>query len=220
MKLRQQQFGARDCVPQRIRVCEGCAFASAAAGHRPALRGFTLVELIAVMALLVTVIAIASPSLAGFFRGRAVDAEARRMLSLSRLGQSRAASEGIPMLLWVDLNQRTYGLEADLSFVDEDPKAVEYTLDGNVTMEIGATDDTGGAITANTLFGSGLSSSQHASLPSIRFEPDGSISGSSPESFQLLDRDGGSLWVGRTANQLSYEVRNQATQRVTTRTRR
>lgn len=124
------------------------------------------------------------------------------------------------MLLWVDLNQRTYGLEADLSFVDEDPKAVEYTLDGNVTMEIGATDDAAGAITANTLFGSGLSSSPHASLPSIRFEPDGGISASSPESFQLLDRDGGSLWVGRTANQLSYEVRNQATQRVTTRTRR
>ncbi|MGC3961418.1 MAG: prepilin-type N-terminal cleavage/methylation domain-containing protein [Verrucomicrobiota bacterium] len=187
---------------------------------RPARRAFTLVELIAVMALLVTVIAIASPSLAGFFRGRAVDAEARRVLSLTRLGQSRAASEGIPMILWADLNQRSYGLEADSSFVDEDTKAVEYTLDGNVTMEIGATDDTAGAINANTLFGSGTSNSKHASLPNIRFEPDGSISASSPESFQLMDRDGGSLWVGQTENRLGYEVRNQATQRITTRTRR
>ena len=160
---------------------------------QPAQRAFTLVELIAVMALLITVIAVASPSLAGFFRGRAVEAEARRMLSLSRLGQSRAAAEGIPMILWADLNQRSYGLEADSSFVDEDTKAVEYTLDGNVTMEIGATDDTAGAINANTLFGTGTSNSKHASLPNIRFDPDGSISASSPESFQLMDRDGGSL---------------------------
>src|SRR6478736_3237039 len=183
-------------------------------------RAFTLVELIAVMALLLVVIGIAAPSLAGFFRGRAVEAEARRMLSLSRLGQSRAAAERIPMILWVDLNQRTYGLEADSSFVDEDTKAVEYTVDGNVTMEIGATDDGASAITANTLFGSGTSNSKHASLPNIRFEPDGGISGSSPESFQLMDRDGGSWWVGLPANRLSYEVRNQATQRVTARARR
>lgn len=188
--------------------------------RRSTSRAFTLVELIAVMALLVTVIAVASPSLAGFFRGRAVDAEARRLMSLTRLGQSRAAAEGVPMILWVDLSQRIYGLEADSSFVDEDARAVEYALDGNVMLEIGATDDTAGAITANTLFGSGTSNSRHASLPNIRFEPDGSISGSSPENFRLMDRDGGSLWVGQTENRLSYEVRNQATQRLTTRTRR
>jgi hypothetical protein len=143
-----------------------------------------------------------------------VDAEARRMMSLTRLGQSRAASESVPMILWVDLNQHSYGLEADSSFVDEDPKAVEFTLDGNVTLEIGGTDDNSGAITANTLFGTATSSSRHASLPNIRFEPDGSISGSSPESFRMTDRDGGSLWVGQSANRLSYEIRNQATQRV------
>jgi prepilin-type N-terminal cleavage/methylation domain-containing protein len=102
MKLRQKQFGARDCVPQRFRVCEGRMYAPATAGTDDALRAFTLVELIVVMTLLVTVIALASPSLAGFFRGRAVDAEARRFMSLTRLGQSRAAPEGVPMILWVD----------------------------------------------------------------------------------------------------------------------
>jgi prepilin-type N-terminal cleavage/methylation domain-containing protein len=214
MKLRQHRFGARDCVPQRFRAHEGRTPVPTAAGHRPALRAFTLVELIVVMALLVTVMAVASPSLAGFFRGRAVDAEARRLMSLTRLGQSRAAGEGIPMILWVDLNQPSYGLEADSSFVDEDTKAVEYPLDSNVTLEIGATDDASGAITANTLFGTATSASRHASLPNIRFEPDGSISGSSPESFRMMDRDGGSLWVGQSANRMSYEIRNQATQRV------
>ena len=217
MKLWRQKFGARDCVPQRFRVRKGCVVAPAAAGHRPALRGFTLVELVVVMTLLVTVIALASPSLAGFFRGRAVEAEARRFMSLTRLGQSRAASEGIPMILWVDLNQRTYGLEADSSFTDEDTKAVEYMLDGNVTAEIGATDSAAGAISSNTLFENATSSSKHASLPHIRFEPDGGVSESSPESFRLMDRDGGSLWVGLTVNRLNYEVRNQEVQRVTKR---
>ena len=54
-------------------------------------RAFTLIELVLVMTLLVVVVAIAAPSLAGFFRGRALDAEARRLLSLTRQGQSRAA---------------------------------------------------------------------------------------------------------------------------------
>lgn len=170
------------------------------------------------MALLVTVIAVASPSLAGFFRGRAVEAEARRFMSLTRFGQSRAASEGVQMILWVDLNQRTYGLEADSSFTDEDTKAVEYTLDGSVTAEIGAAESGSQTITGNTLFGNNtVTSSKHSSLPHIRFEPDGGISESSPENFRLMDRDGGSLWVGLSVNRLNYEVRNQEVQRVTQR---
>ena len=221
MKLRRQQFGARLCAkhqPQHALSCQSHTNLSRAAAGTAALRGFTLVELVVVMTLLVTVIALASPSLAGFFRGRAVEAEARRFISLTRFGQSRAASEGIPMILWVDLNQRTYGLEADSSFTDEDTKAVEYTLDGNVTAEIGATDSTSGAITSNTLFGNNtVTSSRHASLPHIRFEPDGGVSESSPESFRLMDRDGGSLWVGLTVNRLNYEIRNQEVQRVTQR---
>lgn len=189
--------------------------------RRPAQQAFTLVELIAVMALLVTVIAIASPSLAGFFRGRAVDAEARRVLSLTRQGQSRAAAEGLPMILWVDLNQRTYGLETDSSFVDEDKKAVEYKLDGSVTMEVGTTESLQTSITSSTLFDSGntAGNSKHASLPNIRFEPDGSISEGSRENLRLIDRDGGSLWVGLAANRLNYEIRNQEAQRTTARRR-
>ena len=223
MKLWRQQFGARLCAkhqPQQALYCRGGAsYSCAAAGSSTtvALRGFTLIELVVVMTLLVTVIALASPSLAGFFRGRALDAEARRFMSLTRLGQSRAASEGVPVILWVDTTQRTYGLEADSSYTDQDAKAVEYTLDGNVTVEIGATDAVREAITGNTLSGSGTSSSKHSLLPQIRFEPDGSVTESSPESFRLMERDGGSLWVGLSVNRLNYEIRNQEVQRVTKR---
>lgn len=172
-------------------------------------RAFTLIELIIVMTLLLVVISVAAPSLAGFFRGRAVEAEARRMLSLTRLGQSRAASEGVPVILWVDPTQREYGLEEDSSYNLEDKKAVQYSLDGNVTVEIGANEAAQSALTASTLFGSLQSSSKHATLPQIRFLPDGSIDETSRENFRLMDRDGGSLWLTISTNRLNYEIRNE-----------
>ena len=178
---------------------------------------FTLVELIIVMTLLVVVVSVAAPSLAGFFRGRAVDVEARRMLSLTHLGQSRAASEGVPMVLWVDTTEKRYGLEEDSSFTDNDTRAVEYGIDGNVTVEIGATDTSRSAFTANTLFGSPQSSSKHASLPQIRFQPDGTIDDVSRETFRLMDRDGGSFWLTISSNRMNYEIQSQANGRPSSR---
>jgi len=180
---------------------------------QPPQGAFTLIELIMVMTLLVVVVAVAAPSLAGFFRGRAVEVEARRMLSLTRLGQSRAAAEGVPMVLWVDITERKYGLEEDSSYTENDPKAVEHTLDANVTMQIGANESAQSFITANTLFGNQQSASRHASSPQIRFEPDGSIGEISRENFQLLDRDGGSLWLTLSNNRMNYEVRNEPIRR-------
>jgi Tfp pilus assembly protein FimT len=172
-----------------------------------------LIELILVMTLLIVVVSVTAPSLAGFFRGRAVDAEARRLLSLTRLGQSRAAAEGTPMVLWVDTTERKYGLEEDSSYAQEDPRAVEYTIDGNVTLEIGANESVQSLLSANTLFGSLQSSSKHASLPQIRFQPDGSVDEVSREAFQLKDREGGSLWLTLSSNRMNYEVRSEPIRR-------
>ena len=176
------------------------------AGESP--DAFTLVELIIVMTLLVVVVSLAAPSLAGFFRGRAVDAEARRMLSLTRFGQSRAAAEGVPMILWVDPAEKKYGLEEDSSFTDNDTRAVEYQIDGNVTVEIGASDAARAAFSANTLFGSLQSSSKHGSMPQIRFQPDGTIDDVSRETFRLMDREGGSLWLTISSNRMNYEIQS------------
>src|SRR5437763_11469882 len=64
-------------------------------------RAFTLIELILVMALMSIVIALIAPSLSNFFRSRTLDSEARRFVSLTRYVQSRAVSEGIPMMVWI-----------------------------------------------------------------------------------------------------------------------
>src|SRR5262245_32345834 len=86
-------------------------------------RAFTLIELILVMALLMIVAAVSFPSLRNFFQGRSLDSEARRFLSLTRYAQSRAISEGIPMVLWLDAREGTYGLQAETGYLDIDSKA-------------------------------------------------------------------------------------------------
>src|SRR5262245_45532100 len=93
------------------------------------LAAFTLVELILVMAILMIVLGVACPSLLDFFCGRNLDSEARRFLSLTRYGQSRAVSEGVPMLLWVSPRDGMYGLQTQPGYTDTDPKAVEFNLD-------------------------------------------------------------------------------------------
>src|SRR5208283_1885166 len=103
---------------------------------RQARRAFTLIELILVMALLTIVISLTAPKLSRFFHGRTLDSEARRLLALTRSGQGRAVSEGMPMDLWVDAGLGTFGLEAEPSYDTSDSKAVDFTLDGGLRIEV------------------------------------------------------------------------------------
>src|SRR6266487_5214425 len=98
--------------------------------------GFTLIELILVMAMLAIVISVALPSLKGFFRGRNLDSEARRFLSLTRYGQSRAVSEGVPMVLWIDTRRGAYGLQQQSGYTDTDSNAVKFALSEELRVEV------------------------------------------------------------------------------------
>ena len=91
--------------------------------------GFTLIELILVLALLVIITSIAAPAMSRFIRGRALDSEARRLSALMHAAQSRAVSEGMTMMLWVDEKAGAYGLEAETSGQNGDTKVEELTVD-------------------------------------------------------------------------------------------
>lgn len=176
-------------------------------------RGFTLIELILVMALLTIVISLTAPRLSRFFHGRTLDSEARRLLALTRSGQNRAVSEGVPMDLWVDAAQGTFGLEAEPSYETSDPKAVDFTLDGGLQLEVV---NKTVATPANTLTRNNQISTAsiprvklvHANLPTIRFLPDGSVAQSSPQMLHLTSADGGSLWLALSRDAVNYEIRN------------
>jgi prepilin-type N-terminal cleavage/methylation domain-containing protein len=173
---------------------------------------FTLIELILVMALLTIVISLTAPSLSRFFHGRTLDSEARRLLALTRSGESRAVAEGMPMDLWVDAAQGAFGLEAEPSFDTSDPKAMEFTLDSGLKIEVVNRTVVAPADTLNRTRRVSTASTPRvvlarSSLPTIRFLPDGSIGENSPQMLCLTSTDGGSLWLAQSRDGLTYEIR-------------
>jgi type II secretion system protein H len=155
---------------------------------------FTLIELTLVLALLVVITSLAAPGMANFIRGRALDSEARRLFALMHAGQSRAVSEGMPMVLWVDEKQGAYGLEAETTGKTGDPKAETLPVDS--TLQIAVLNvGLGTQVTFNN-------------LPAIRFLADGTVDENSPQTLQLTDSAGFSRWLIESRNHTGYEISN------------
>lgn len=152
---------------------------------------FTLVEMVLVMVLLAVAVSIVVPKMSGFVRGRALDSEARRFFSLAHAGQSRAISEGMPMVLWIDEKNNGYGLEQETSGNTADTKAEVFTADENV--QIAVMNLSGGA----TMFNN---------LPAIRFLADGSVDENSPQMIKLTGPTGDALWLLESADRRGYEI--------------
>jgi prepilin-type N-terminal cleavage/methylation domain-containing protein len=159
--------------------------------------GFTLIELILVMGLLVTVLALSAPRLASFFQGRNLDAEAKRFLALTRLGQSSAIAEGIPMVLWIDEQNGEYGLEPEPGYQEAGDelagsrKVHRYQLADGLRLMI---DEPFTALRGD--------------LPQIRFLPEGFVDEQSVRRLLVEENDRDRLWVTLSRNRLNYEIRN------------
>ena len=108
--------------------------------------------------------------MSNFIRGQALDSEARRLLALIHAGQSRAVSEGLPMVLWVDEKQGAYGLQAETTGRNGDPKAENLTVDSSLQIAVVNTGSAG--------------TTKFDSLPAIRFLPDGTVDENSPQTLR------------------------------------
>ncbi len=168
---------------------------TSATGHSSARRrcerGFTLIELILVMSLLAISAALIAPALSDFIRGRALDSEALRLLSVSRAAQSRAVSEGLPVLLWLDAPNGAYGTEEETKAGAADPKALSFTMNDSVRLSL----DSGHAATT-----------QLRHLPAIRFLPDGNVDEASPTTIRLTDSTGATLRLVQSRTRMGYEI--------------
>jgi len=190
-------------------------------------RAFTLIELILVMALITIVVSVSLPSLKGFFQGRDLDSEARRFLSLTRYGASRAVAEGIPIELYVDTAQRLYGLRAQAGFLERDPKRVEYKLLPEVLLEVTAAPQKKASGEDNLdnpdeqfLNNTEDTSDTGNSIKVIRFTSDGFIGDKSPAAVILRQRgdsapaaNGDAIAIAQSATRLNYEIRTLQLQR-------
>ena len=165
-------------------------------GHSRPVAAFTLIELILVMALLVIITSLTLPKMARFIRGRSLDSEASRLLALTHEAQSRAVSEGMPMMVWINAQAGEYGLTAETTGKTGDAQAEELTLDDALKIAALRT-GTGAAITFKN-------------LPAIKFLPDGTIDEGSPQKVQLQDSDGFSRWLVELPTRTGYEINDQA----------
>jgi len=170
-------------------------------GKVPALlsQGFTLIELILVMALIVIGISFISPHLGGFIRGRAMSSEARQIISMAHAAQSRAVSGGVPVILWFDKDKNAYGYEEEPGYTDKDPKADEYPLGENLKIEIPEDDNATAQPTVE-------SDNPHMNMPHITFLPDGTVAEGSPRTIKLVDNNGTTLSVTQSKDRNQYEV--------------
>jgi len=164
-------------------------------------RAFTLIEMIFVLVILAVGAALVAPHMGAFFRGRVLTSEAKRLMSLVHLGQSRAVAEGVPVLLWVDPRTSTYGLRVQSSYGDTDGHAATFATDSTVTLDVpppdaalvSEQDDEKLGITDGLIF--------------IRFLPDGFYDEMSVRKIVLRQGTGDALEIGQTTNRLTYEIR-------------
>ena len=126
--------------------------------------GFTLLELILVMVILSTVLAMAAPSLRGFFGSRKTHDTASQILSLTQFARSQAISEGIIYRLNFDTRERTYWLTAQKSgtfeMLDTEFGQI-FTLPTDIALELKDAEEEGyevffiftpqGIVTAGTI---------------------------------------------------------------------
>jgi type II secretion system protein H len=170
-------------------------------GPRTRHAGFTLVELIVVMVLLLIVASMVAPRMSSFFQGRALSQEARRMLSLAHLAQSRAVAEGVPVLLWIDSRNSTYGIQVQGGHMGANDRVSEYTAEPSLTLETSAATEVG------TSEGDDEKLGLPADLPAIRFNPDGFFDEVSVSKITIRQGTAGALELVPTANRLGYEIR-------------
>ena len=112
--------------------------------HNGINHGFTLLELILVMVILSTVLAMAAPSLSGFFGSRQTHDTAAQILALTHLARSQAISEGIVYRLNFDTVERTYWLTAQKAGTFEELETELgqiFTLPKDMVMELEDVDE-------------------------------------------------------------------------------
>jgi Tfp pilus assembly protein FimT len=99
----------------------------------------TLLELILVLVIMSTVLALAAPSLRGFFTSRRTNDTAAQILAMTQLARSQAISEGIIYRLNFDTRDRTYWLTAQQAGVFEQPMTnlgQVFEIPKDITVEL------------------------------------------------------------------------------------
>ena len=94
--------------------------------------GFTLVELVVVMALLAIVAAVSMPSMGRSIRSRNLSGEAARFVAATEYGRDEAVSQGVPMIVWIDSAAQRFGVEPKVGYEGVEARNREFAVNPDV----------------------------------------------------------------------------------------
>ena len=151
-------------------------------------KGFTLIELILVMAMLSAVIAASAQSLSRFFRGRAIEEEAGRFMALINYTRSQAISTSIPMQLWIEPDEGRYGLSPLEGYEWTADELIEIAIYEDVEMDL--------SLQVNNLLDDYR----------IIFLPDGSLDETSVKALSFINQKNDAVYIAQIGLMGEYRV--------------
>ncbi len=155
---------------------------------------FTLIELVLVMALLVTLLALAVPSLSRSLRQRNLEQEAARLLAVTEYGRDEASSQGVPVMVWLDPENGHFGVEVKKGFDVDAVHAKEYVLNG-----AGLKFDPPEGGVASSVQGHGFNVAE--------FAPDGTLDTASVPALRITDSGHRSaISLSQTTDGYGYQI--------------
>lgn len=149
---------------------------------------FTLIELICVMAILATIMAVSGPSLSNFFRGRNLHEETRRFLALTRYARELSVSAAANVELWIDAENGRYGVDVIDAYGSHEKEEREFQLPDTLQFDIDIefSDDDG--------------------LTKLVFFPDGLPDEGNPEEIKIVRDEKDYIVVSQLQSALGYVI--------------
>lgn len=150
--------------------------------------GFTLIELICVMAILATIMAVSAPSFSNFFRGRNLEEETRRFLALTRYARELSVSAAANVELWIDVENGRYGVDVIDAYGSHEKEEREFQIPDTLQFDIDIefSDDDG--------------------LTKLVFFPDGLPDENNPGEIRIVRNDDDFLIVSGSVSATGYVI--------------
>jgi len=157
-------------------------------------QAFTLVELILVMALLATLLALSAPTILHSFKQRDLEKEATQLLAVTEYARSEAISQGIPMDVWIDPATGCFGVQASDGFDGDESREKTYALNTDVHFDpVSATADQDGHTVIAT------------------FDPEGTLDPeNSIDALRIVNRSEAAISFEQTEDGWGYEIVKEA----------
>jgi type II secretion system protein H len=154
--------------------------------------GFTLIELMLVLAILAMMVALVAPALAKSSRARNLEQEALRLVALTEYARDEAVSHGVSMSIYVEVQSQKYGMEPSSGASGVESRK-DFTLREDLHFEELKTTGTG-----------------KKESRVITYNPEGVPDVSSIDYLTITDRNGESKSVMRAADGYGYELAKEA----------